>query len=301
MSKILKNYHKSNVQQVSVTEQLLKSAKETFSKKNFENGKLIDIGSGDGRVLVETFIKMSGINFFQVIGTDKQRDAVDYAQQLYGSDKIKFEVLDIENGNETDLENLFQEGKFDLATSFFVLHYMADFDKVFANINKLLKPEGSFYFNFITSSIICEIFSELAEKRPNFKKEFENYLPTMAKHNENFQNNFPKILNDNGFEIDFLDFEIVPFNFESEELTKGTNNDEILIFFLKIEFDLNFSERISASIPFLFEMDENSLDNFFEHFLDTNKRICEKTGKEVFEFQTVHAHGMITKKKNVNC
>lgn len=50
-----------------VTTLLLKAAKEKNLEKNLNNIKLIDIGTGDGRVLVEVIMKLSEIKFSVMI------------------------------------------------------------------------------------------------------------------------------------------------------------------------------------------------------------------------------------------
>jgi SAM-dependent methyltransferase len=214
------NYHNLNSQQVSVTKLFLESAKEEFSKKNFGNAKLIDIGTGDGRVLVELFIKSSGVNFSHVIGTDKREDVIKFAHDFYASELISFEVLDIENGKEEDFEKLIKNGQFDLATSFFALQYAVDHKIVFSNINKLLKLGGSFYFNFICTSSIIDIFEELTGIYPELKETLKSQVP-MTAGSESYKEKLPKLLRESGFEIDFLNYETNSFDFESEQLFRG--------------------------------------------------------------------------------
>lgn len=116
-------YHQINGLQIDFASVALEKVKSLFLKKA-QSGNLlrsIDIGCGDGKVLKEIFIEKCGLNFSEVVGTDKSSDMVKFAQNKYGSDKINFRVLDITSSNID--ENF---GTFDIATSYFVFHWVKD-------------------------------------------------------------------------------------------------------------------------------------------------------------------------------
>jgi SAM-dependent methyltransferase len=125
-------------------------------------------------------------------------------------------VLDIEHATEDDFQRILRNGQFDFGTSFWCLHYAIDHEKTFANINKLLKPGGSFYFNFLGLHSLVEVNLKLAEKYPQLKASVLNQNPLFSR-DENFQEKLPHILLKSGFKIDFLRFDTYDYDFETEE------------------------------------------------------------------------------------
>ncbi|CAG9806921.1 unnamed protein product [Chironomus riparius] len=101
---------------------------------------VLDIGSGCGTVLKEVIVDNSGLKFSKIIGVDISEEMVKFSNEKYGSDLISFQVMDA--GKEIP-ENL-KNQKFDLITSFFVFHWISDFDLAFKNVQNLLKPNGVF-------------------------------------------------------------------------------------------------------------------------------------------------------------
>lgn len=215
-----KKYHESNNLQKSGTTALFNSVKNHVKSKLTNEGKLIDIGTGDGRVLVETFMKLSGLSFTSVLGTDRRKDVIDFAQKTYGSETLNFQVLDIEHAKEEDFEKILKNGKFDLGTSFWCLHFALDHEKTFKNIQKLLKPGGSFYFNFIGHYNFVDIHYKLAEKYPELKEAIYDDLPLFSK-DKNYKEKLPEILRKIGFDITFLNFDTYEHDFGSEKCFRG--------------------------------------------------------------------------------
>lgn len=184
---------------------------------------MIDIGTGDGRVLNEVFVNLSGIKFSKVIGSDRRKDVIDFAQKTYGNTLINFDVLDIEFATEEDMQRILENGPFDFATSSFCLMFALDFEKTFFNINKLLKLEGSLYFNFLGTYNLVDVHFLLAEKYPQAKDIIYEQLPPMSK-NKNFEIDFRGNLQKCGFDVDFLNFEEHDYDFVDASCFRGKLN-----------------------------------------------------------------------------
>lgn len=253
--------------------------------------KLVDIGTGDGRVLKEVFLQHSGMNFMKVLGTDRRINVINFAQDTYGSDSINFEVLDIEHGSDEQISKVIEESQFDFATSFFCLHYVRDFKRTFNNINKLLRLEGSFYFNFVASCKLNDIHLELAEKFPMLKKIILDKYPILA-NIKDFEKRFSNILLQSGFKIDFLNFEIHEFDFKNEKGFRGK-------FLILIVISKNLIYKICRYFfnfnTFLYELNDELYKNVMNQYVAINEKVSKLLGENLWVMPITYVHGLITK------
>lgn len=93
---------------------------EAIKKKSI---KVVDIGCGTGRVLVEEIVPVLPKDFSEVVGVDIQESMIDYCKTLKVDPRISFQQLDI----STKVLPKTLEERFDLATSFFCLHYIRNY------------------------------------------------------------------------------------------------------------------------------------------------------------------------------
>lgn len=105
--------------------------------------KVLDVGSGDGRVSVYLAKQLSEGS---VIGVDLSKSMVDLATQNFP------EVYNLNFENRDTLQ-LDYQGKFDLAVSFCALHWVVEQKKALENIFNALKPGGKIFFLYIGESI----------------------------------------------------------------------------------------------------------------------------------------------------
>lgn len=184
-------YHQINGLQIDFALVALEKVKSLFLEKA-QSGNLlrsIDIGCGDGKVLKEIFIEKCGLNFSEVVGTDKSSDMVKFAQNKYGSDKINFRVLDITSSNID--ENF---GTFDIATSYFVFHWVKDLPQALKNMHKLLKPGGIFHLHFCVDFSVSKFYASLLKKCKSV--EMDKAIRDSAspfQEDANFMENFKKV------------------------------------------------------------------------------------------------------------
>lgn len=98
-----------------------------------KNRRVLDCGCGGGygsEYLARNKAKM-------VIGIDLSAQAIDQAKMLYKRDNLTFIVMDV-----TDLK--FEDGTFDVVTSFQVIEHLRDYKKHLSEVKKVLKPGGIF-------------------------------------------------------------------------------------------------------------------------------------------------------------
>ncbi|KAG5680142.1 hypothetical protein PVAND_009667 [Polypedilum vanderplanki] len=145
-------YHNSNKVQALYSSSCINLIKKFLIEKfGNQKCKFLDIGTGDGRVLSEVFVKQSGLNFEKVLGSDINLEMIKVAKKNYQNDLIKFEQLNIED-EEASSELLKVHGTFDIVTSYFCLHWIKDLKIALSNVKRFLKPSGVFHFIVVTNA-----------------------------------------------------------------------------------------------------------------------------------------------------
>lgn len=95
------------------------------------DARVLDIGCGEGYGP-----SMLSGPARSVLGVDIAPEVIDHARRSHGSDKVAFEVMDV-NGLELD------DGSFDLAVSFQVVEHLADESGYFSEMARVLAPGGT--------------------------------------------------------------------------------------------------------------------------------------------------------------
>ncbi|KAG6465212.1 juvenile hormone acid O-methyltransferase isoform X2 [Manduca sexta] len=142
----------NNLTRMDVTETL----KEYVPKIKWRsNPRVLDIGCADGSVssILSTYIPQ---NYEMFLGCDINSNSVKFANARYGTERIKFIVLDIE---EPIPENLRES--FDHVFSFFALHWLTNPEKGYMNIYNLLKPGGEIFLILSAESPYYDIYHSL--------------------------------------------------------------------------------------------------------------------------------------------
>ena len=136
-------YHENNQLQQHGVEKFLDFFGEQLRKEfGSKDLVLLDVGSGDGKILTDVVIGKSGLKFSKVIGVDVSQEMLRYSQAKYCSELVSFQFMDA--GKEIP-ENL-KNQQFDIVSSFYCLHWIGDLNAAFGNIHDLLKPNGIFCF-----------------------------------------------------------------------------------------------------------------------------------------------------------
>lgn len=103
---------------------------------NLKNKTMLDLGSGYG--WHSFYAAENGAN--SVLGIDSSDKMLAIAKQKNKFNNVEFKKIDINNLNSMN-------AKFDLVFSSLALHYVEDFEKVVANVQILLNPNGEFIFS----------------------------------------------------------------------------------------------------------------------------------------------------------
>ncbi|KAG8175589.1 hypothetical protein JTE90_013408, partial [Oedothorax gibbosus] len=120
---------------------------------------ILDIGCGTGDVTSGILAPAIG-RFEMLLGVDKSRDMVGYAQQHNSSDNIHYEVLDIAG----DVEGFAADwGTFSRIFSFYCLHWVSDLKRALANVRRLLRPRGECMLVFVGQCPVFEMYARMAE------------------------------------------------------------------------------------------------------------------------------------------
>jgi len=110
--KLYNNYNQLQLRDASeAAEVFLK-----FLSESDDQLTLIDIGTGDGEVLKKVICKR--LNLRLVVGTDKSVPMLDFAREHNKNENVKFLQMDVSK------ELKFVSEKFDIATSFYCLHWI---------------------------------------------------------------------------------------------------------------------------------------------------------------------------------
>ena len=129
---------------------------------------LLDFGCREGKItnyMCKQYIPLGTIH-----GVDSSGNFIKHAQQFYGhKPRISFEQTDVTNYTSTK--------KYDAVTSFMLLHWVEDYEKILQNIFDALKPGGK------------ALIMTLAETELNFFKAIKEVLQeeTWKNYGKNYQ------------------------------------------------------------------------------------------------------------------
>jgi trans-aconitate 2-methyltransferase len=145
-------------------------AKELLQKLKLKgNERVLDIGSGNGRVTAEISKKLPNGS---IIGIDSSKDMVVHAQKKYPPEQfpnLSFQLMNVE---DMDFEK-----EFDAVFSNATLHWVADHENILNRIKKSLKPKGRVLLQMGGKGNASEIL-EIVDKMINeikWKKYFADF------------------------------------------------------------------------------------------------------------------------------
>lgn len=143
----------------------------------FQNKKVssvLDVGCGGGdfiKILTEVFpseTKLTGIDAFEAPLAE--------ARQKYKSENIDFLLMEGE-------KIAFPDNSFDVVTISFALHHLADVSKTFAEMKRVVKPDGWLIVNEIVSEVQNE--EQETQKKLHHLKSFTDRLDGIT-HRETY-------------------------------------------------------------------------------------------------------------------
>ncbi|KAF5305548.1 hypothetical protein FQA39_LY01639 [Lamprigera yunnana] len=169
-----------------------------------EKKKLLDIGSGPGNI-TGTLLPLFKGSIEKAIGIDVSTEMVDFANASYGNGILSFEVLDVQYNAPSKYLNYF-----DYVFSFWTLHWIKDQRKLYSNIFEMMKPKGTMFVTCVAYSKFYNIYKKIWKY-----KKYSSYISDAEKGQscflnwENRKDDFEKILNDVGFQVQMCKIESI--------------------------------------------------------------------------------------------
>ena len=219
-----------------------------FKWPNGNEGKLLDIGSGSGDVLIELVVPKLP-KTVKIYGTDVSAEMVKFAKQNFGTQVASFYQADISADYELLAKRLPQP--FDNITSFFCFHWIQNqrfvplqfLYKIFLttfvnfvafhfligqkrkaieNVYKLLKPHGTVLMEFLSSSPVFEIYQELSNYKiyEIYMKDVKNAISPYH-HSDNPLKMFRDHTNIAGFQTKHLEIRDQIYIYENADQLKS--------------------------------------------------------------------------------
>jgi len=100
--------------------------------------RILDLGCGDGKITAEIATQVPQGS---VVGVDLSKNMIDFAAENFTQPNLRFEVNDV-------CELPYRE-EFDLAVSFFMLHWVREQEKALRSIRKALNESGQAWFYIV--------------------------------------------------------------------------------------------------------------------------------------------------------
>ncbi|MBN2381071.1 class I SAM-dependent methyltransferase [candidate division WOR-3 bacterium] len=127
-----------------------------FIKEGFENGRVLDVGSGGGEMLIEIVKELPGL---EGVGVDLSEPLIGMAgkkaEEAGIADRIKFIKGDVQNMP-------FKDDSFDAVISLNVFHVLPDPVAMLDEVERVLKPDGRFGLSDIKRSWLGRLMKMLA-------------------------------------------------------------------------------------------------------------------------------------------
>lgn len=134
---------------------------------------LLDIGCASGHITVDVISPLLPETFSRVIGVDINERMVCYANELFKSSKIFFEILDI-GGDVTEFLSV--HGCFDHITSSLCLHLLPDQVTTLKNISNLLHPNGDCLLYILVECFIFDVYVKMDKKWLKYMEDLDDYI-----------------------------------------------------------------------------------------------------------------------------
>lgn len=174
-----------------------------IDKISFEgNESILDIGTGDGKI---ASIIASKVPRGKVIGIDSSQEMISYARIHFPRQNLIFEV-----GHGMHYKT---QERFDLITSFTVLHLMSDPQKAFKLMAELLKPSGRVLLKFPIADGFGKAL-EQAMQHPKWKEYFIDFNPGWYFHSKQ---EYEKLALNAGLNVKHIEEGILDECYESKQ------------------------------------------------------------------------------------
>lgn len=193
--------------------------------------KLLDLGTGDGGVFNEIFLKNSGLKFSKIIGSDFDPEHVKFATEKYSNQNLSFEVFD---ASKEPPKSIRDSAPYDIVTSFHMLHIIK-FEQIISavkNVKSLLKQNGYFYFFIPLNMCPPDLEAKLLEKYPEGQgTPIANFFGPNVKR-ENIFEDIREVLKNEGFDLILFDSQPLSYTYAPGQM-KGKINSNIFCQFVR--------------------------------------------------------------------
>ncbi|KAK5650478.1 hypothetical protein RI129_001507 [Pyrocoelia pectoralis] len=131
-----------------------------FIRQNSNNVKsVLDIGCGPGNTTLNVILPYLEQDTVEIIGIDKSPSMIDYAKKTYEDARVAFKEVNVVEVAPRDFIE-----RFDYIFSFWTFHWILDQRKLYSNVLKMLKPNGSFLVSYIANTKLYGIIQEVSQK-----------------------------------------------------------------------------------------------------------------------------------------
>ncbi|XP_077286864.1 juvenile hormone acid O-methyltransferase-like [Arctopsyche grandis] len=188
-------YHKANsLQRRDATDVLDKYLHLVQWRKDGKD-VVLDVGCGEGDVTINILLKRLPIDFHSLTGGDLSVEMVDYAKNIYATDKINFALMNIVAEPKPEHIN-----KYDHLFSFNCLHWVQDQASALRSMYNMLNDTGDCVITFIAKSSIFDI-RKLMSEDPRWEQYMRNHDIYVSPYNNSLNPvaEFRKLLFGAGF------------------------------------------------------------------------------------------------------
>lgn len=168
---------------------------------DLEFESLLDIGSHLGGFL--QLMEQLNLKANKLYGLECYEPSIVISKKFVENDKIKFFLHDCQ-------KLPFEDKSFDVVTFFEVLEHVRDLDFFLKEVNRVLNDNGIIYLSVPNATWWRNLAKDIVLNKYKYAEKMENwpnYTPDQRDHINNF--NFIhlyRILNLNGFKLDYLDY-----------------------------------------------------------------------------------------------
>jgi ubiquinone/menaquinone biosynthesis C-methylase UbiE len=141
----------------------------------FEGPKILDVGTGNGNFIRTIQSVYNG--YEEIIGIDNIKGAIDSAKEKFEDERISFMEMDA-------YQMTFEDDVFDVVCLSNSLHHLDDIERLFQELERVLKPGGTILIN--------EMISDSLDARQKAHKMLHHFSAEIDRlfdepHNETFK------------------------------------------------------------------------------------------------------------------